>query len=70
MTLQDLLKEFEEKYYDINTPSGLNNSYGNFKSLVDDIFKSFLTHVWEEAYNQGALDAQSDMARRPTLLSN
>jgi len=34
-------KEFEEKYYNKNVPSGLNQNFRHQKAMIDDI-KSFL----------------------------
>ena len=46
-------KEFDEKYYDFNTPSGLNQrNYRNFKAMVDDI-KQFIAKQKVEAKKEG-----------------
>lgn len=38
--------DFDKRYYDINTPSGLNQAgFLTFKQMVDDIRNNFLPHI-------------------------
>jgi hypothetical protein len=47
-TIDKILEEFEERYFDKNTPSGLNQKdFSNYPSLVKDT-KSFIAQSFKE----------------------
>ena len=39
--IEESLDEVYKKYYDKNSPSGLNQSFGTHKRLVDNVFSDF-----------------------------
>ena len=52
--LPELEKEFREKYYDNNSPSGFNQKdFTNLADIINNIGESFLREVYTQAYEAG-----------------
>ncbi len=63
-SLSQILKAFREKYFDKNTPSGLNQKdFNNFPELVKDIYDNFLTATIKSACAKMIVEERKENTR-------